>query len=186
LEALAKKFDLDKDSIWRHWRNHVSAEMKAAYLAGPLQLEELAQKAADTGGSVLDHLQAVRVVLMSHLSNATEGGDGRTAALVAGKLTSVLEVIAKISGELGDLARSTTFHITNNVALIESPAFARVQAAILRALAPHSAARMAVVEALQELDAETPGATGARLVESKPAPMVIDIAPVASVAPPPY
>jgi len=64
LDALALKFKVDRDAIWRHWNKHVSAEMKAGYLAGPVQLQELAAKAADTGGSVLDHLHAVRTVLM--------------------------------------------------------------------------------------------------------------------------
>src|SRR5260370_5372244 len=74
LDSLAKKFNVDRDSIWRHWNRHVSAEMKAGYLAGPVQLQDLAAKAADTGGSVLDHLHAVRTVLMVHLATATEAG----------------------------------------------------------------------------------------------------------------
>jgi hypothetical protein len=149
------KFGLDKDSIHRHWHRHVSDELKANYLAGPVQLQDLAAKAAEQGGSVLDHLHAVRVILMGHLASVTEAGDGRAAAYIAGRLTSTLEVIAKVSGELGDLARSTTFNITNNVALIESPAFAKVQAAILRALADHPDARAAVVAALRGLDQDS-------------------------------
>ena len=105
LDSLAKKFNVDRDAIWRHWNRHVSAEMKAGYLAGPVQVQELAAKAADTGASVLDHLHAVRTVLMGHLASATEAGDGRAAAYIAGRLTATLETIARISGELGDLAR---------------------------------------------------------------------------------
>jgi len=131
--------------------------MKAGYLAGPAQLEELAAKAATTGASVLDHLNAVRTILMGHLASATEAGDGRAAAHIAGRLTGTLEIIARISGELGDLARSTTFNITSvsNVAVLsEHPAFARLQAGLLRALAPYADARAAVVEALRGLDHE--------------------------------
>jgi hypothetical protein len=155
LDSLARKFDLSRDAIDRHWHRHVSAELKAGYLAGPVQLQELAAKAADTGGSVLDHLHAVRTVLMGHLASMTEAGDGRGASYVAGRLTTVLETIARISGELGDLARSTTFNITqNNVAFLQdTPAFARVQATLLRALAPFPDARNAVVAALRDLDA---------------------------------
>jgi hypothetical protein len=154
LDALAKKFGVDRDSVWRHWNKHVSTEMKAGYLAGPVQLQELAAKAADTGASVLDHLHAVRTVLMGHLATATEAADAKGAAIVAGKLITALEVIARVSGELGDLARSTTYHITNNVAVLtEHPAFMRVQATLLRALAAHPDARAAVVAALRDLDA---------------------------------
>lgn len=165
LDSLAAKFKVDRDAIWRHWNRHVSAEMKATYLAGPVQLQDLAAKAADTGGSVLDHLHAVRTVLMGHLATATEAGDGRTAAYIAGRLTATLETIARISGELGDLARSVNFNITNNVAvLIEHPAFARVQATLLHALAPFPEARGAVVAALRGLDQEN-----ARTVSAAPA-----------------
>jgi hypothetical protein len=129
--------------------------MKAGYLAGPVQLQELAAKAADTGGSVLDHLHAVRTVLMGLLASMTEAGDGRGAAYVAGRLTATLETIARVSGELGDLARSTTFNISANVTVLtEHPAFLRVQATMLRALSGHPEARAAVVEALRTLDAE--------------------------------
>ncbi|GLR91362.1 hypothetical protein [Bradyrhizobium iriomotense] len=31
LDALADKFSLDRDAIWRHWTKHVSPEMKASY-----------------------------------------------------------------------------------------------------------------------------------------------------------
>ena len=137
LDSLAAKFRLERNSIHRHWREHVSDEMKASYLAGPIQLQDLATKAAETGGSVLDHLHAVRTVLMGHLTCMTEAGDGRGAAMVAGQLTRTCESIARVTGELSELARSTTFNITNNVAVLaEHPAFIRVQSALLHALAP--------------------------------------------------
>jgi hypothetical protein len=168
LDSLAKKFGVDRDAIWRHWNKHVSSEMKAGYLAGPVQLQDLAAKAADTGSSVLDHLHAVRTILMGHLANATEAGDGRGAAYIAGRLTATLETIAKISGELGDLARTTNFNIvtTNIAVLTEHPAFMRAQAAILRALGPHPDARAAVVAALRDLDAgNAPAASAAKVIE---------------------
>ncbi|MEY9674792.1 hypothetical protein [Bradyrhizobium elkanii] len=171
LDSLAEKFNVHRDAIHRHYRDHVSAELKAGYLAGPVQLQDLAAKAAETGGSVLDHLHAVRTVLMGVMANMTEAGDGRGAAYVAGRLTATLETIARVSGELGDLARSNTYHITNNVALIsEHPAFMKVQAAILRALAPHPDARVAVVAALRELDQENapaglPGPSASQVIE---------------------
>ena len=170
LDSLAKKFNVDRDSIWRHWNRHVSTEMKAGYLAGPVQLQDLAAKAADTGGSVLDHLHAVRTVLMGALANATEAGDGRAAAYIAGRLTSVLEVIARVSGELGDLARQTTYNITtNNVAVLsEHPAFAKLQATMLRALAEFPDARAAVVLALRDSDAGNARAGSARPMAAPP------------------
>lgn len=155
LDSLAEKFGVGRDTIYRHWHNHVSSEMKAGYLAGPVQLQELAAKAAEQGGSVLDHLHAVRTVLMGHLASATEAGDGRLAGYVAGRLTTLLEAIARVSGELGDMARSVTINQTNNVAVLaEHPAFARLQSTMLRALGPFPDARAAVVGALRDLEAE--------------------------------
>src|SRR5262245_45400226 len=51
LDALASKFGVSRDSIWRHWRNCVSPEAKATFLAGPVQLEQLAERAAEEGES---------------------------------------------------------------------------------------------------------------------------------------
>jgi hypothetical protein len=147
---------------------------KASFLAGPLQLEELAQKAAETGTSVLDHLHAIRVVLFSHLTTATEAGDGNLAANVAGRLTHVLETIARISGELGALATNTTYNITNNqLVLAQTPAFLKLQASLLQALAPFPEARAAVVAALRDLDGEN-AAPAVPAVPALPKPMVIE------------
>ncbi|MBR1237661.1 hypothetical protein [Bradyrhizobium sp. AUGA SZCCT0182] len=152
LDALAEKFSLDRDSIHRHWHNHVTDEMKASYLCGPAQLAELAEKAAAEGDSVLDYLRMIRTVLTGQLAAMTETGDARGAACVAGRLTATLETMARITGEIGALARST-ININGNVAIVNSPEFARVQASLMRALAPFPDARSAVVGALRDLDA---------------------------------
>ena len=34
IKAAARKFEIDYHALRRHWRNHVSAEARAAYLAG--------------------------------------------------------------------------------------------------------------------------------------------------------
>ncbi|WP_439925423.1 hypothetical protein [Nitrobacter sp. JJSN] len=189
LDNLATKFGLSRDSIHRHWQHHVADEVKASYLAGPAQLADLAQTAAAEGASVLDHFRVVRTMLMSQLALMTEAGDGRGAAIVATSLTSVLEKIGKVTGEIATIAQGQ-INVTNNVAIINSPAFAKVQAAILRALAPHSAARADVVAALQELDADDAdsirgtGGPG----RARPEPILIEHEPAApsAILPPPY
>jgi hypothetical protein len=75
LDSLASKFGLHRDAIDWHYRNHVSDELKANYLAGPAQLAELAEKPATEGDSVLDHLRMVRTVLTAQLAAMTEAGD---------------------------------------------------------------------------------------------------------------
>jgi hypothetical protein len=156
LDALAEKFGLDRQAIHRHWHGHVTDQMKATYLAGPVQMEELAQKAAEQGVTVLDHLNSLRVVLSGQMSAAVEAGDGRTVAYIAGQMRGVLETTARISGELGALATNQTFNIVNNTAVLaESPAFMRVQATLLSALADFPEARARVVAALRDLDEAT-------------------------------
>jgi hypothetical protein len=176
-ESLGEKYGLSKDAILRHWNNHVTPEAKASYLAGPAQMAELHAKAAAEGDSVLDYLKIVRTMLMSSMAACAEAGDSRGVAVVANALTTTLERIGKLTGEISQIASSLT--INNNVAIVNSPAFAKVQAAILRALAPHSAARAAVVEALRELDAESAG----DLAGSGRAPMVIDAVPLLPLCP---
>jgi hypothetical protein len=160
LESLATKFGVDRDAIWRHWQNHVTDEMKANYLCGPAELATLAERAALEGDSVLDYLRLCRTVLTGQLAAMAEAGDSRGCAYIVGQLTRTLEAIARVTGELGELARST-INITGNVSINDSPAFAKVQASILRALARHPDARADVVLALRSLDDENTQAPAA-------------------------
>jgi hypothetical protein len=148
LDSLAAKFGVERDAIWRHWQHHVTDEAKAGYLCGPAELATLGERAAIEGDSVLDYLKLCRTVLTGQLAAMTEAGDGRGAAYVAGQLTRTLEAIARVTGEIGELARST-INIGSVSILTDSPAFARVQATMLRALAPFPDARGAVVMALR-------------------------------------
>ena len=151
IDALAKKFKVSRDSVHRHWKLHVPNEVKQTYLAGPGNLEAFAEKAALEGDSVLDYLRLCRGILVAQLAAANEACDTRGAAYVADKLRMLLETLAKVTGELGSMAAS--INITNNVAILsEHPAFMKMQATMLRALADHPEARAAVVAALRSLD----------------------------------
>jgi hypothetical protein len=133
-------------------------------------METLQAKAAAEGESVLDYFRIIRTALMSSMTACSEAGDARGVALVSNSLVGVLERIGKVTGEIATIANSVT--VNNNLTLVNSPAFAKVQAAILRALAPHGAARLAVVEALRELDAEA-----ADIAPPRKAPLVIEHEP---------
>src|SRR5258705_3077215 len=153
LDSLGAKFNVERDAIWRHWQNHVSDEAKASYLIGPADMEKLAQKAAETGDSVLDYLKICRGALLAQLASMQIAGDSRNVAYVTGQLVRTLESIAKITGELGSLARST-INVHGNVSILtDSPAFIRAQTAMMRALAGFPDARKAVAAALRDLDA---------------------------------
>jgi hypothetical protein len=83
----------------------------------------------------------------------SEAGDARASAFVAGCLIDALEAIGRITGEVGAMAASTINVTQNNVAIVNSPQFAMLQATILRALGPFPDARAAVAQALREIDA---------------------------------
>jgi hypothetical protein len=172
LDSLAAKFNVNRDALWRHWHKHVTDEAKASYLCGPADMAKLGEKAAVEGDSVLDYLRMCRSTLVAQMAAMNDAGDARGATYVASQLTKTLEAIARVTGELGDLA--TTFNITtNNVAVLEHPVFARMQAAMLQALAPYPEARTAVVKALRGLDSENTRAATAspaiKVIEHEPA-----------------
>ncbi|MCK1311607.1 MULTISPECIES: hypothetical protein [unclassified Bradyrhizobium] len=170
LDSLAEKFKpLSRDAIHRHWTRHVTDDAKAGYLAGPSQMEALGAKAASEGESVLDYFRITRTALMSSLAACSEAGDARGVALVSNSLVGVLERLGKLTGEIAALA-GNTINVTNVTNIINSPIFARLQAAQLRALAAFPEARAATVAAWRELDA------GAADVGR--APMVIDATPL--------
>jgi hypothetical protein len=153
LDSLAEKFSVSRDAIHRHWAKHVHDDAKASYLAGPSQMEALHAKAAAEGESVLDYFRIVRTALVSAMTACSEAGDARGVALVSGQLIATLEKIGKVTGEISAIA--STVNITNNnVAIINSPIFARLQAGVLRALAPFPTARAAVLDEMRALDAE--------------------------------
>lgn len=165
LDSLAQKFSVDRDAIWRHWQNHVTDEAKATYLVGPADMATLAEKAAAEGDSVLDYLRMCRSTLVAQLAAMNEAGDARGAGYITGQLVKVLETIARVTGEIGDLARSVTINNTN-VAVVNHPQFASVQATMLRALAPFPDARTAVVAALRHLDSgSAPTGSAAKVIE---------------------
>ena len=152
-DRFGAKFGRDRDAR-SALADHVSDQAKAGYLCGPAELATLGQKAAIEGDSVLDYLKLCRTVLTGQLAAMTEAGDARGAVYVVGQLTRTLEAIARVTGEIGELARST-ININGNVSILaDSPAFG-VQATMLRALAPYPEARHAVVADCASLTLET-------------------------------
>jgi hypothetical protein len=151
LDSIALKFGCSRDAVHRHMANHVPEDLLAQYLADA-PIAELAQKAAAEGMSVLQYLSLIRATLMNEFQLAAAVHDRHATSALAGRLTEVLRSIGSISGELGDMARSIT--VNGNVNILNNPVLANLQANILRALAPHPAARNDVIAALRLMDAQ--------------------------------
>lgn len=153
LDAIAAKFGVHRDSVWRHQTNYVSAAQKASYLAD-VDIADVAAKAAKIGGSVIDGLALIRATVLQQMLLAAQCGDGHRTAVLAGRATEVSLAIGKFSGELSEL-RSLT--VNNNVNFVNSPAFTRLERMLLDRLKRHPAALAEVLEGLAELEGEEGG-----------------------------
>jgi hypothetical protein len=167
LESLARKFKVHKDAVWRHWKEHVSADLKVQYLAGPAMIAELKERAVAEGGSILDHLTILRSVLMGAVTASAEANSAFTLATLSGRLVEVLREIGKITGEIERLNPSVK--VTNNVAIFSSPQMIELQSGLLAVARAHPGARADIVVLLRGLDtrAEAPKHAGPPLIEAE-------------------
>jgi hypothetical protein len=149
LDALSRKFGPSRDSIFRHCRDHLSEDQRAMYVL-ETPLKDLAARASEEGVSVLEYLSIVRTILLQQFQLAAACNDKNGTAVLAGKLTEVLRLVANISGEI--LKAPAIQNVTNTVNFINSPMFADLQQMLIRRLANHPAAMASVVEGLRELE----------------------------------
>ena len=137
---------LKPDSVWRHWRNHVSDEHKAAlkvefYRPG-VRIEQVVEEA---GTGLLSRLQTLRGKLQWHLDSASDAGDHKTVATIAGQLIKLEELAAKANGDLlKHVGKKTVTHVHL------TPEWQAFQSTILAALRRHPAAYEDVVRVFRE------------------------------------
>lgn len=150
--AVATKFGLSKDAVYRHWHAHVSEERKAALLLGPVQVQALASKVAEESESVIDHHKATRAGLYEFYRAALEAGDKTSGALVAGRLTEVNNSIGRITGELAQspLVQRNTVNV-----FMQTREFAEFQARLIAVLSRFPNAREAVIAEFERLESES-------------------------------
>ena len=152
LDTIAAKYSVSRDSVHRHMKSHVPDDLKAELLDS-VPLEQLAAEAAREGLTVLQYLSLTRATLVRQMQLASSVNDHHATATVARALNETNRLIAGITGEMGDLAARNINITNNNLVLHEHPEFVRLRSGLLRALAPHPAARADVVAMLLELDA---------------------------------
>ena len=152
LDTIAAKYSVSRFAVFRHMKSHVPDDLKAELLAS-VPLEQLAAEAAREGLTVLQYLSLTRATLVRQMQLASSVNDHHATATVARALNETNRLIAGITGEMGDLAARNINITNNNLVLHEHPEFVRLRSGLLRALAPHPAARADVVAMLLELDA---------------------------------
>lgn len=168
LKGTARKFEIDYHALRRHWINHVSAEARAAYIAGAgATKDQLETVVADESLALIDHYRIVRGALYKGFGAASEVGDGNSLALLAGRLHENFRDCGRLTGEL---QRGPLLNIQNNV--LVNPDYTKAIARIVSAVAPYPEAREAVVAALRDLDAANTSAPG--LEDHRRAGAVID------------
>ena len=152
-DSLAKKFEgVSKDQIFRHWKKCVPAERKAQLIGGPgVKIEELAEKAAESGLGLLDSFGHMRSRLFASFDAACDAGDRTGQGVIAGRLLEVLREIGKLTGEIRQMTPGGVT-INNNLAIMSNPRMVELQAAVIKALAPFPEAMAAVVSAFRQLD----------------------------------
>jgi hypothetical protein len=145
VRALAKRYGLTRDSLYRHAKLHLPPQLRAKLLAGPdleIDLDALREK---EGQSLLANLVALRGRLFSSLDVAEEAGDGSMLSRIAGQLHQNLELTGKL---VGSLANGST-NVTN---ILIAPQYVQMRVELVRALAPFPEARTAVAAVLHQIE----------------------------------
>ena len=148
LARTATKFAIGRYSVRRHMLGHVSPEAKAEYSVGAENVEQLGELVAEQSGSVLDHYALVRSRLYARFDAACAADDRSNVARLASVLHENFRDVSRITGEL---SRSPLLLKQTNI--INHPDNSRLISAIVAAVAPYEEARIAVAQALRQLEA---------------------------------
>src|SRR5215470_818396 len=164
--AVAERFGVSRDAVWRHAQAHLSAEMRAALATKLLQREgDTLRILLEEGAGVTEALKAIRGPLFCLFLAAVDTGDTKAAAALSGRLHENLALIAKLTGELVPHAGTT---ITN---VFLSPDFQRLRAELIRVLAryPEARAEVAAVFRHARVQAATEmGASPEKIIDALP------------------
>jgi hypothetical protein len=140
--SVAKRYGVSVDAVGRHAREHMPPQLRARLITGPDLDIDLNQLREAESQSLLMHLVRLRNRLFASLDVAEECGDSAMVARVAHQLHENLTITGKLLGDLG--VGSTT---VNNY--LVTPMYIELRTVLVRALAPHPEARIAVAQALR-------------------------------------
>lgn len=149
LDAVAGKFQISRDALHRHMHRHVSEADRLQYIAD-IPVQELAQRAANEGVSLLDYFSIVRGILLQQFQLCASVNDRNGVAILGGRLTEILRAIGAASGEI--MKSPMVQNINNSISITNSPVFLDLQQMLIRRLANHPAALSEVIAGLQELE----------------------------------
>ena len=146
VRALARRYKLGIDSLYRHSHRHLPPQLRAKLIAGPSVEGVDLDRLRDTESqSLLMNLIAIRNRLLAGLDAAEEAGDSGMVARVANQLHRNLEITGEL---LGDLSTGST--TINNVLVL--PAYVEMRVELVKELAPFPDARQAVARVLHRIE----------------------------------
>src|SRR5215471_13011971 len=119
---IAARFKVSADAAWRHGREHLTAETRAALATKLLQRDgDMRRVLFEEGTGVVEALKAIRGPMFGLFLVAIDAGDSKAAAALAARLHESLALAAKLTGELAPQAGVT---VTN---ILLSPDFQRLR-----------------------------------------------------------
>src|SRR5215471_6444523 len=157
--AIAERFSVSPDAVWRHGQSHLTPELRAALATKLLQRDgDMRRILLEEGTGVVEALKAVRGPLFGMFLVAIDAGDSKAAGALAARLHESLALAAKLTGELAPQAGVT---VTN---ILLSPDFQRLRTELMRVLARHPEAqaevaavfRRAGMQAAADMEAQAP------------------------------
>jgi hypothetical protein len=155
IRALAKRYQLHRDAIYRHQKNHLPPQMRAKLIAGPDLSIDLDKLRETESQSLLANLVALRGRLFSALDVGEEHGDSNMVARIAAQLHHNLEITGKLLGDL------SVGHTTVNNVLIQ-PAYVEMRIDLVDALRPFPEAARAVAAVLHRNESKAAAAITAQ------------------------
>ena len=139
-KRIAERFGgLSMDAVWRHGKDHLPPEMRAA-LALKLIRKERDTRAVllEEGAGTIEAIRALRGPMFARFLAACDAGDDRSAAQLAGRIHEGLALSARITGEMIPAVGTS---VTN---IVLSPDYQKLRTELIRALMPYPEAREAV------------------------------------------
>src|SRR5438477_7352554 len=154
--AVAERFSVSRDAVWRHAQAHLTVEMRAALATKLLQREGATRRIRlEEGAGVTEALKAIRGPLFGLFLAAVDTGDNKAASALSGRLHENLALTAKLTGKL--VPHSGT-SITN---ILLSPDFQRLRAELIGVLARYPEAQAEVAAVFRQAGLRTAAEMGA-------------------------
>ena len=167
LAIIARRYGLSRRIVAWHAKNHLARNVRAAlqtksppkthhieppqapppatHHIEPAQ-EQLPARYIDAGVSILSRLRDLNSEARDILAEARAAGQRRDAIAAVRALSNLLELEARLLGELDERPQQTV-----QIAIVQTPEWARIREAIATALEPYPEARMALSSVLESL-----------------------------------